>query len=636
MNAPHPLPVRLCRLAAADAAQLSDADALTRYAADRDAAAFEVLVWRHGPMVWGVVRRILRHDHDAEDAFQAAFLALAREAHRIDGVAGWLHRVAFHIALKMKSRPVRREAPAERGASHDAAEWREVGAILDAEINRLPERYREAFVLCCLEGKSNTEAGQELGCPTGTIDSRLNWARQRLRERLVRRGVTLAALTPGILAPELAHAAVETTATPRAELIPLAVAGVRAMNRISAKVIGGSILAASMLAGLAGWALSANTLPPPRPEVALVGPVVAPVPKEKPENLERSLLLVEQVPNGPDKIDTRRLVRIRFKAGVAGNPEVLYTDDQRLFTHRGGYRIHDDRYVVTEAGSVFDLKDKAWIHKEHNGDVLTIEGNRVIYRIDQFGANEGIFAYDLAKKSVEKIAKIGELPWIGTRSPDGKRTVYAGKRDKWELRVSLPDGKSESLGEGFAFDLSPASSRAVFVDDTPVLWLDNDRILTQTGNGRLVEVNVNRKTRSEVVNIPVNTDAWVIHPPALTRDGQGRIAYAIGREVYRVDAHEKTQKRTDWLPIGLGYEVMRTTPWVIRQVIRRNGTEIGEVKNGIEELTDFRPTDHYLAAIVTPNAQAPKNVPRLRVWSAATARWTTLDIQPSSLVGWVK
>src|SRR3954469_20564692 len=99
--------LRAIALAANPTGGLSDAELVRRYADTRDEAAFEVLVWRHGPMVWGTCRRILRHRQDAEDAFQAAFLALARTARSVagrDAVAAWLHRVAANAALKVKAR----------------------------------------------------------------------------------------------------------------------------------------------------------------------------------------------------------------------------------------------------------------------------------------------------------------------------------------------------------------------------------------------------------------------------------------------------------------------------------------------------------------------------------------------------
>src|SRR5215510_12899706 len=104
---PTLLAARIRRLAAPEIEALTDAELVGRYSEHRDAAAFEVLVWRHGPMVWAACRRVLRHEQDAEDAFQATFLALARSAHTLgtrQAVAGWLHRVATNAAINLKAR----------------------------------------------------------------------------------------------------------------------------------------------------------------------------------------------------------------------------------------------------------------------------------------------------------------------------------------------------------------------------------------------------------------------------------------------------------------------------------------------------------------------------------------------------
>jgi RNA polymerase sigma factor (sigma-70 family) len=184
----------------------ADAALLARFVGWRDEAAFELLVYRHGPMVRGLCRRVLRHEQDAEDAFQATFLALAKKAATVSGqsLAGWLYRVAFHAALKAKARSARRETtlPEMTSASAGAADNlhdRELRAVLDEEVLRLPERFRLPVVLCYLQGRSNSEAAASLGIPKGTVDSRLATARQRLRVRLVRRG----------FAPMIAGAAVE-------------------------------------------------------------------------------------------------------------------------------------------------------------------------------------------------------------------------------------------------------------------------------------------------------------------------------------------------------------------------------------------------------------------------------------------
>jgi RNA polymerase sigma factor (sigma-70 family) len=189
------------------AGTVTDAELLERFLDGKDEAAFELLVWRHGPMVLGVCRRILQDPHEAEDAFQAAFFTLARKAGSIgrrDSVGAWLYRVAYRIALRARARRVRqaqREQPlgdlpvAEVGCEPaDLLAWSELRPVLDAEVNRLPEKYRAAFVLCYLEGKTNEQAAEQLGCPKGTILSRLSRARERLRKRLMQRGVVLAAL----------------------------------------------------------------------------------------------------------------------------------------------------------------------------------------------------------------------------------------------------------------------------------------------------------------------------------------------------------------------------------------------------------------------------------------------------------
>jgi RNA polymerase sigma factor (sigma-70 family) len=175
---------------------------LGRFAARQEEAAFAALVRRHGPMVLGVCRRVLRHEQDAEDAFQAVFCVLARKAgtiRRRAAVGAWLHAVASRIARKAKALQVRRRmreselpdvpAPDDR----PGWEWRDVGPILDEEVNRLPERYRQPFVLCQLEHKTTQEAAAELRCPPGTVSSRLTRARERLRDRLARRGLALSA-----------------------------------------------------------------------------------------------------------------------------------------------------------------------------------------------------------------------------------------------------------------------------------------------------------------------------------------------------------------------------------------------------------------------------------------------------------
>jgi RNA polymerase sigma factor (sigma-70 family) len=199
---------------------LPDALLLQRFTAGQDEAAFELLVWRHGRMVYNTCRRVLRDTHAAEDAFQATFLVLARRAasiNRRDSLAGWLHRVAYRIALAGKSRgtvlPARDLGDLEMlvGGPDPSAEagWREVRRLIDEAVNDLPAKYRVPFILCYFQGQTNAETARELGCPVGTVESRLVWARRRLRARLARCGVLLSAgVFAVVMGPNLASAAV--------------------------------------------------------------------------------------------------------------------------------------------------------------------------------------------------------------------------------------------------------------------------------------------------------------------------------------------------------------------------------------------------------------------------------------------
>ena len=181
-------------------AGMSDGQLLDHFLARKGEAgelAFAVLVERHGPMVLRVCRGVLGDRHDAEDAFQATFLALVRGAgsiRRRDSVACWLHGAALRVAACARSAGARRRRHEGRSAAKagDSARDRgidDLGAVLHEEVGRLPARYRAAVLLCDLEGLSLVEAARHLGCPVGTVKSRVARGRERLRDRLVRRGV---------------------------------------------------------------------------------------------------------------------------------------------------------------------------------------------------------------------------------------------------------------------------------------------------------------------------------------------------------------------------------------------------------------------------------------------------------------
>jgi RNA polymerase sigma factor (sigma-70 family) len=231
---------------------LSDAELLARFARGRGAApaeaAFAALVDRHGPMVLGVCRRVTGDRHAADDAFQAAFLVLARRAHAVrlgvdDSLGRWLYRVSLRVARRARAERKRPAAatnldgldPIDPSSSLDPCERADLRAAIDAEIARLPARYRSAVVLCHLEGLSQEQAARRLRCPVGTVQSRLHRARERLRSGLARRGLapavgvlerTLRAAPPSELAKATAAAAARVSAGQAlAGAAPAAVAG---------------------------------------------------------------------------------------------------------------------------------------------------------------------------------------------------------------------------------------------------------------------------------------------------------------------------------------------------------------------------------------------------------------------------
>jgi RNA polymerase sigma factor (sigma-70 family) len=199
---------------------LTDGQLLECFVSRREPAALEALVRRHGPMVWGVCRRILHNHHDAEDAFQATFLVLVRKAASIyprAKVGNWLYGVALQTARKGRATSAKRlarekaltETPEPTAPEPDL--WTDLQPLLDQEISRLPARYRTAFVLCELEGKTVKETAQQLGCPEGTVASRLARARAQLAQRLARHGLAVSA---GSLGAVLSHKAASAAVPP--------------------------------------------------------------------------------------------------------------------------------------------------------------------------------------------------------------------------------------------------------------------------------------------------------------------------------------------------------------------------------------------------------------------------------------
>jgi RNA polymerase sigma factor (sigma-70 family) len=327
---------------------LSDGQLLRSFLHQNDEAAFEALVGRHGPMVRGVCRRLLRNCHDADDAFQAAFLVLIRKAPTLaarEVIGDWLHGVAYRTALKARTAAARRRMKEKQAlrseaivVEYDRPEWM---SLLDQEIARLPAKYRLPIVLCDLEGRTRKEAAQQLGWPDGTLSGRLSRARALLARRLNRRGVTLSvgALVAGLSSEATARvpfsllsstckAAMEfasksTAGSVPAHVVVLTEGVVKAMFLSKLKKIAAVLMAALVVTAGAGvWRYAAlagpdEQRPPQKP--AQTAPAIdrASVPKvttlgpapKAPPHFQIDLKIIEKE-NGQSKLLLQPSIRV--------------------------------------------------------------------------------------------------------------------------------------------------------------------------------------------------------------------------------------------------------------------------------------------------------------------------------------
>ncbi len=314
----HPTISSYLRAVGGDPSGATDADLLGRFAASRDEAAFELLVWRHAALVQRVCRAVLRDHHAAEDAAQATFLALARKAHTFAGHAsaiGWLYRVARRVSVKLARKRARTPAtsaeldhvPATQSAEGLAPDE---AAVVCAEIDRLPERYRVAVLLCFFEGLTHAEAARRTGVPIGTIAGRLARAKQLLARWLGRKGVGLPAvilaLPAGTFVGSTARAATTFaaggTVVPGVEpsILCLAEGALKTMTASTWKLTAAAVaVICSVSAGVWGF-----TLPAPAP--AMLVPIAA---AEPPKKAPPAAALAAEPPDGKRIADPKQRTR---------------------------------------------------------------------------------------------------------------------------------------------------------------------------------------------------------------------------------------------------------------------------------------------------------------------------------------
>lgn len=492
---PEPaLPALVRRLAHAAAgpalADRSDADLLREFAAGRDEAAFAELVARRGPLVLDVCRAVLGNHADADDAFQATFLLLARNAgtvRRPASLAAWLHGVAHRVALKARSRAARRRDREARLPAPEAAtppgdpSWAEVRAAVHDELARLGERYRAVLVLCYLDGLTHGRAAEALGLSSAAVKKRLERGRAMLRSALARRGIgptaVLAAVAlPAAVPPALAASAARLATQPAA--IP---AHVHALTRGATPMTTRTLAAAlCLLPALVAGAVLAAPPEPPRPATAPPAPAAVPV-DDKPAAKAATELdgawSVRHVETGGEAVVNHRDLaeaRITFqgdRATVTGLKVLFFGDFTFKLDPAQKPKSIDVTFLGGEMkGKTFEgvyivRKDEARLclrltHPERGRPKgFATSGGTTLYTFILWPTREGDApgAPDTRLKAAATCRVTGSL----TSTEYGKlggtldRGIVSVLADPGGERVAHSDTKRTATGPEFAFDLFP-------------------------------------------------------------------------------------------------------------------------------------------------------------------------------------
>jgi RNA polymerase sigma factor (sigma-70 family) len=449
----------LCTLASHGEGESPPDGQLLRDFADRgDAAAFAVLVRRHGPMVFGVCQRMLRQVQDAEDAFQATFLVLVRKAAALgprEILGNWLYGVAYHTALKARATAARRARektmppppPPSEPPDPDAL------ALLDRELQVLPERYRTPLVLCDLQGKTYKTAAAELGCPEGTVAGRLARARALLAKRLTRRGITVSvAALPAVLVPPLLTAATVRLASTKASPAVASLADA-AMKALLLKRIKTAGLVAASLAGL-GLASAALWCAMAFGGAAGAGAVLATKKDPRPVEDPKPQAKVEVIPLA--NVPWRRPILLD-KSEETG--EVDIGQEAKPWIDKALQTRGEDAVVPGFRPLVV-------------GDLVlyrTFNDMRVVYRREQRA--DGF--------------KPGEFHWKGTMAEGGLANVMADGRYRHTVTRWLKDSLAGDLPQML---LENSLAHAFSHDDQRVYWVDQLSVLAPPNfNAKLPE-----------------------------------------------------------------------------------------------------------------------------------------------------
>jgi RNA polymerase sigma factor (sigma-70 family) len=528
----------------ATAGEPCDAELLHRFLVGREEAAFAALMQRHGLLVWTVCRNVLHQEQDIEDAFQATFLLLARKAssiRKLKAVGCWLHGVAYRVAMTARRSNLRRRAhdnhAENRAMEQPVAEvsLRELQALLDEEVERLPEKYRLPFILCCLEGKTKSEAASELGWKEGTVSSRLAHARQRLQDRLVRRGVTLSGVLCARSLTAQATAAPPTlvAGTIQAALNPGTASGfvaerVVALLRQSSGallpgralfglvlILGVLVAGVGLLAcGTAAPSPKADPPPPPKANVARTDPLGDALPAGALTRLGSARLRMGGAPLSvacsPDG---------KHVAAVGHDPKVyLWSADNgkevARFTGHDGYvtavRFFPDGKTLASAGHdgtirIWDITSRSELRSlKHKGArvlnlAITPDGKKLVAS----NLDKTITVWDLAESKITREIALsnGGYAELIAITGDGKHVVWGGMTQGLHIDEMAGETTSPPIHPKFSMVEGLACSR-------------NGKLVAWGGSPagvRLVDI-ATRKQVKEMGKTPAHVRALAFSP----------------------------------------------------------------------------------------------------------------------------
>jgi RNA polymerase sigma factor (sigma-70 family) len=492
---------------------LTDGQLLELFVSRREEAAYTALLRRHGPMVLGVCRRVLGHEQDAEDAFQATFLVLARKAGSIrgaDSVASWLCRIAYRMAVAAQARAARQRVLERVAACTGRAESvsdpavRELRLMLDEELNHLPRKYHAPLVLCYLEGKTHDEAARALRWPVGTLKGRLARGREMLRRRLTRRGLsfwsgliaalflekTAGAAVPAALFDSTAAAAVLCMAGAAdagivsATVVALVEGGTKAMFLTQLKLVAAVVLAVGLLGTGVGLAT-------------------------------HRMLAACQTPRGPtgETRATAEAVGLPDPAGKAADDERVQAT---LTGHTGAVLAlaYSPKGKLLATGSA-DKTVRLWdvrTRKEvvalrgHAGEVLAVafapDGRLVV----SASADKTVKLWDPATGKERASLQHPDAATCVAFSPDGKQLATGGKDNSlrfWDVASGTADRRLQTHQD-------PITALVFSPDGKAVVEGSADKTVTLTGLDPGAPISRIEAHADEVTALALRSDGKVV------------------------------------------------------------------------------------------------------------------------------